>query len=274
MENRFLLYVDLLGFSDLVQSRNCTLLDLFKTLDNSNIHTHKGSFGVIQFSDTLIVYNEYDVVTDYEKQMCVMFLCEFAQEIQLRLLGHDSFIRAFITYGPFEDTGSYPNTNFKHIRAFWGESLVSAYRTEKTIKAVGLFVDEIIKPFLFTDLFEPHLYDSKSSIWFVDTSKMLKDQFFDGTDFSFAESNIEAMGTERYLAYDLFYIKKLYEHGHDQNLSPSVRTKYITTWEFYRRKYRGLCNALEDSEFDYESILDINLKPYWEEIGTPKSRYW
>ena len=274
MENRYLLYVDLLGFSNLVQHRSSLLPNIFEALDNSNIHTHPGSFGVIQFSDTLIVYNEYDIDSHHEKKMCVMFLCEFAQEIQLRLLNRDLFIRAFITYGSFEDTGPYPNPNYTHIRAFWGESLITAYQTEKTIQAVGLFVDDSIKPLLLTDLYQPDLYDQQKKIWFVDTSRMLSDQFFDGTDFSYAELNVTSQGMEYLLAYDLYYLKKLFEHGHDLNLPPTVRTKYLTTWGFYRKNYKGLCSALEDSDFDYESILDINLKPFMEEIGTPNSRFW
>lgn len=273
MKNRFLLYTDLLGFSNLVQNRNEVLPDIFNALDRSNVHTHPGSFGVIQFSDTIIVYNEYDTVTTEDMKYCVMFLCEFAQEIQLRLLGRDVYIRSFITYGPFEDTGPPPNEDYKHIRAIWGESVICAYNTEKSIQAIGLFVDNNIKPLLLEDLFEPHLYDTQNLIWFVDTAKMLRDQFFDGSDFSYAKLNVESSGTEELLAYDLFYLRCLYNNSHDLELPPQVRTKYLYTWEVYRQKYQGLCNALEDASFDFDKVLALNLKPYLEKIGTSESYF-
>lgn len=273
MRNHFLLYVDLLGFTDLVQNGKEILPDLFHALDRSNIHTHPGSFGVIQFSDTIIVYNELEASSHNDKELCVMFLCEFAQEIQLRLLGRDTFIRAFITYGPFEDTGSIPNSEYRNIRAFWGESLISAYKTEKTIQAVGLFVDEKIEPFLMRDLFEPHPYDTHNQIWFVDTAKMLRHQFFEGSDFSYAKLNVESSGTEHLLAYDLFYLRCLYDHSHDLGLPPQVRTKYLNTWEIYRQKYNGLCCALENSSFNFDKVLELNLEPHLKKIGTSKGYF-
>lgn len=273
MRNRFLLYIDLLGFTNLVQKGKGILPGLFHALDRSNIHTHPGSFGVIQFSDTIIVYNEIEANLHDDKKQCVMFLCEFAQEIQLRLLGCNTFIRAVITYGQFEDTGSIPNSEYRNIRAFWGESIISAFRTEKAIQAVGLFVNEDIEPFLMRDLFEPHLFDTHNQIWFVDTAKMLRHQFFEGSDFSYAKLNVESSGTEHLLAYDLFYLRCLYAHSHDLDLPPQVRTKYLNTWEIYRQKHTGLCCALEDSGFDFDSVLDMNLKPYLDVIGTSEGYF-
>lgn len=266
MAECFLLYIDLLGFSELVRKKPELLPDLFHILDNSNAHQH-GDFKVIQFSDTLLVYNEPEANSDHDKQYCAMYLGEFANEIQYMLLGRDAYFRGLITYGLFEDTGPTPNGSYEHIRAFWGEALITAYQTEKNIQAIGLFVDKTVKPHM--DNFETHLYDEQNKIWFVDTAEMLRGKRFEGNDFSYAKEDTVASGLESYLAYDLLYLKRLFEHGHDESFPPSVRTKYLTTWEIYRQKYKGLCKALEDAEFDFQKVIDIDWKPFIAKIGTP-----
>lgn len=266
MTDRFLLYVDLLGFSDLVRTKPAIIPALLNVLDNSNAHEH-GDFRVIQFSDTLLVFNEKEAVSDDAKRYYVMYLCEFAQEIQYMLLGRNAFLRGLITHGQFEDTGPTPSQRYKNIRAFWGESLITAYNAEKNIQAIGLFVDKTVKPYM--DIFETHLYDKEKRIWFADTATMLRDQFFEGTDFSYARIDLIQTGSEPLMAYDLFYLKRLFEHSHDKSLAPSVRMKYQTTWEIYRQKYKGLCKALEDAEFDFQKVIDIDWKPFIERIGTP-----
>ena len=102
---------------------------------------------------------------------------------------------------------------------------------------------------------------------------MLRNQFFEETDFTYAKFNVESRGTEYLLAYDLHYLKCLFDHGHDQSLQPNVRSKYLTTWEIYRQEYKGLCSVLEDSGFDFDSTLDINLTPHIEKIGTPEGAF-
>jgi hypothetical protein len=122
MTARLLLYIDLLGFSETVRSKPNLLPDLFRVMDKSPAHKH-GSFRVIQFSDTLLIYNGPEVTEPRWKSYCAMYLCEFAQVAQNMLLAHDVFLRGLITYGQFEDTGPTPNADYSHIRAFWGSAL-------------------------------------------------------------------------------------------------------------------------------------------------------
>ncbi|PUB12026.1 hypothetical protein [Yoonia sediminilitoris] len=102
MTERFLLYIDLLGFSDIVHSKSDLLPDLFRILDKSNAHKH-GDFSVIQFSDTLLVYNVPEVTSEHDRSYVAMYLCEFAQEIQYMLLGRDVYLRGLVTCGQFDD---------------------------------------------------------------------------------------------------------------------------------------------------------------------------
>ena len=64
--DRFLLYIDLLGFSELVHTKPEILPDLFRVLDKSNAYQH-GDFRVIQFSDTLLVFNAAEAVSNKHK---------------------------------------------------------------------------------------------------------------------------------------------------------------------------------------------------------------
>lgn len=270
MTERFLLYIDLLGFSEFVRLNPELLPDLFRALDRSNAHAHH-AFKVIQFSDTLLIYNEHVAGSNYSKHYCAMYLCEFAQEIQYMLLGRDAFLRGLITYGKFEDTGPTPNKYYKNIRAFWGDALIDTHVALKNIQAIGLFVDQTVKPHM--DIFETHSYNEQSGIWFADTATSLKGKFFDGNDFSYAREDAILSGNESLLAYDLYYLKQLFEHGHNKSIPPSVRTKYLTTWEYYRQKYKGLCTALEDAKFEFRKVIDIDWKPFIDSIGTPQGYF-
>ena len=122
-------------------------------------------------------------------------------------------------------------------------------------------------------IFETHPYDEKNNIWFVDTATRLRGKFFEGDGFSYAQEEIDATGTEALLAYDLVYLKRLFKHAHNMSLAPSARAKYLTTWEVYRRKYKGLCKELEESGFDFQSVIDIDWKPFIDRIGTPDGYY-
>jgi hypothetical protein len=148
---------------------------------------------------------------------------------------------------------------------FGGSALIKAYQTEKEIQAIGLFVDETVHPFM--DVFETHVYDEQKGLWFVDTATTLGDNFSAGTDFSDAAENIVLTGNESFVAYDLVYLRQLFLHAHDHSAPPRVRVKYQTTWEIYRMKYKGLCAALENVNFDFKKVIPINWKPFLEQIG-------
>lgn len=270
MANRFLLYIDILGFSEIVRRKPEVVPALFRALDNSNAHRH-GDFRVIQFSDTVLVYNEPVARGARAKSYYVMYLCEFAQEIQYMLLGRDVFIRALITYGAFEDTGGTVNQTYEHIRAFWGSALIHAYQMEKSIQAVGLFVDKTVRRHM--RIFKTHPYDAERKLWLADTATALRNIGLEGDDFGPTAEYICATGTEALVAYDLFYLKRLFKHGHDVSLDPSVRIKYLTTWEFYRRKYPHLCAALERERFDFDRVIDIKWRRFMRRIGTPRGYF-
>ena len=260
MNERFLLYIDLLGFSDLVHAKPTAISDIFDALDRSQAHSH-GDFEVIQFSDTLLVFNNKNPANDYDKHYFTMYLCEFAQELQYMLLSRDTFFRGLVTCGQFEDTGSSPNS-YTHIRAFWGKGLIHAYRTTNSIQAIGLFVDDHIKPHM--RVFPTHPYDDRNHVWFVDTTSVSRQEFGYMTskhDIPNAMNYVRLCGLEQLLAYDLLFLRRLFEFSHNNTLAPRVRTKYLTTWEMYRQEYSILCQAIEDAEFDFKRLFSYDWEP-------------
>ena len=230
-------------------------------------HNHS-SFEVIQFSDTLLVYNREYPLSAYDNHYLAMYMCEFAQELQYMLLGRGAFVRALVTRGQFEDTGSIPNCTYKNIRSFWGQALVHAYQLTTSIKSIGLFVDESVKPHM--RVFEAHPYDDQNQVWFVDTTSLQKmsfDYITNKKDLAVAFDSARLSGMANILSYDLFLLRRLFESAHDYTLAPTVRAKYLTTWEIYRNKYRTLCQAMEDAEFDFKGLLGHDWERVMGQIG-------
>jgi len=64
--NRFLLYIDILGFTDMTNNEPRKVARVYSILDELNVHKHN-SFKTIVFSDTILVYNPDLAKTDRER---------------------------------------------------------------------------------------------------------------------------------------------------------------------------------------------------------------
>jgi len=144
-EERFLLYIDILNFSNLVLQKG-KVEELYKIINDLNVHRHD-VFNTIIFSDTILVYNRLHARGLREIHYIVMFLCEFAQDLFYRLIGRDIYFRAYITVGEF---AHYSMKNIKDV--FYGDALIEAYRAEKAIQAMGLFMSNRVVP--YSDIFK------------------------------------------------------------------------------------------------------------------------
>ena len=119
MPAKYLLYIDMLGFSDLVRKRGA-VKKLYETINKLNVHRHY-AFKTIAFSDTLLVYNIVNPTTKQDREYLVMYSCEFAQDLFYRLIGRDLHFRAYLTLGEFKIN------EFENLEAFYGEALIDAY---------------------------------------------------------------------------------------------------------------------------------------------------
>ena len=131
MSERLFLYIDILGFGDMVKSGH-DVGQIFRHIDALHVHRDK-NFKCIVFSDTILVYG--DDVWLKLPDSGLMWLTEFAQDLFYRLIPIDIHIRAYITKGDFEH---YVMDN---VEAYYGKALVECYEREKQIKSTGVYLD-------------------------------------------------------------------------------------------------------------------------------------
>ena len=140
MPERFLLYIDILGFSEMTKNEPRKVARIYAILDSLNVHQHD-AFKTIVFSDTVLVYNPEPALSDEDRNYYVWYLIEFAEDLHHRLTGQDVFFRAVLT------SGNFAHYRLKNIECFFGDALISAYMAEKEIPSIGLFLDKSCEPY-------------------------------------------------------------------------------------------------------------------------------
>ena len=254
-ENRLFLYLDLLGFTSLL--RDCQKIErIFRILDGSNIH-RDANYKTIVFSDTVLAYNQHISLTPNSKEIELMYLIEFAQDIRQRLTGEEVFFRAIITEGPFR---AETRNNFQ---SFYGDALVKAHKEEKELVGIGLFVDRSLR-----DLHSVFRYKQFSEKYdFVYTTQQISRLEYFPSNYEKAEKR-EAVfplptnyltdeGAEYFLYPELRHLIEIYHHSLGQP-EPSVRAKYICTWRMYELAYPKLTGLIAKSNFDLSMISGLD----------------
>ena len=132
---KILLYIDVLGFSELVKSDSKRVDEIYQIIDSLNVHMHP-DFNTIVFSDTILVYNNVNFKSCLDREYIVMYLCEFAQNLMYRLIGSGMFFRAILSFGDFQ------HYKLRNIEAFYGTVLINSYNDEKDINCCGLLIDK------------------------------------------------------------------------------------------------------------------------------------
>jgi hypothetical protein len=139
MQSTLFLYIDILGFSDLIKD-TARVERLYQIIDNARLH-RDSNYRAIVFSDTIVAYHTHSNLTGKSKAIELMFLIELTQELFLRLVGSGIFFRAVIT------EGSFHHKKLKNLEAFYGQALVDTYRAEKSLSSIGLFLDNKLRRF-------------------------------------------------------------------------------------------------------------------------------
>lgn len=243
MVNKYLLYIDILGFSELVERSPYKIDSIYSIIDNLNVHKHE-AFRTIIFSDTVLIYNKYDPSNDADHSYCVMFACEFVQDLLHRLVGKKRFFRAVLTYGAFD------HYRLKNTECFYGPALVSSYKKEKVIQSHGLFIDNNCNR--HNTIFKTAQYDK--SLRFVYLTQALDRFRFFAQDGLPVDSSLLHDTDEAYhLMPEIRHLQDIYHFMH-KHLDPRVRTKHLTAWHFYRSRYRDIIDQLERERFRPEVI--------------------
>lgn len=238
---RFLLYIDILGFAQMSRSEPRKVARIYSILDSLNVHRHD-MFKTIVFSDTILVYNHKVASSKAEREYLVWYLIEFAEDLHHRLTGQDVYFRSVITVGQFSH---YP---LKNIECFFGEALVEAYQREKRIPSIGLFIDRRCNR--YNQYFRTRKFDSDLHFVYLNRSLENLQQYTQGT-YPFKDPALE--DTAPYVPWQVRFLKDVHHqmHGHED---PQVRTKFLTAWELYRRRYPTMLASLESGGFSLSSL--------------------
>ncbi len=245
-DDRYLLYIDMLGFSDLVRKKG-HVEKLYRIIDSLNVHEHD-AFRTIVFSDTILVYNRLPATTPGNRQYLVMYLCEFAQDLFLRILPLDLHFRAYLRHGQFI------HNEMKNVEAFYGKTLVDSYEAEHGIQCCGLFIDNALLS--DCDIFQTTPYDMKCQ--FVHLMQRLDDISADHFTYPVDSIFIAPQGIEWNLAECFLYLRNIHTHMHNTSLSPRIRGKYAATWQMIRARHRRLLDHLEAHDFNANAVSKMN----------------
>lgn len=252
MKECFLLNIDILGFSELVNKNSEKILEIYKTINSLNVHKHY-AFSTIIFSDTILVYNKVNPETTHDREYLIMYMCEFAQNLIFQGSKCNLNFRAIITFGEFE------HYKLENVDCFYGKSLVYAYLKEKEINGVGLFIDNKIKK--FNKIYETIKYNEDLDFVYLFQSmfllKLLSYEVLPLNKIHIEDSD------QFYRLKDEINLLKKYFTELTSNENPKVRTKYLQTYQFYRMKMPSIFEQLEMTDF---SLLTINPDVNWNEI--------
>jgi hypothetical protein len=242
MTNRYLLYIDILGFRDLVRTGPAEVHRLYKIIDTLNVHGHD-SFKTIVFSDTILVYNLFEAQSEGDHEYAVMFSCEFAQDLLYRLARRNIFFRAVLDYGPFE------HYSLANTPCFFGPALIAAYDAEKRLPAIGLFATTAC--IAYNSVFSSLPFGGDLHFIFL-TQGLDRVQLYTGGHLP-ADPVLNETDDLYKVIEELSFLKSVYTSMRS-DLPPSVRAKHLATYDLYRRKYPVLMESLEKNGFRREAV--------------------
>lgn len=240
--SKYLLYIDILGFSQLAKTNYSKVQELFVVIDSLNAHKH-GDFQTVVFSDTILIFNKIPPASIHDHEYIVMYACEFAQDLIFRCRDLNIQFRAILTYGQFH----YEKLN--NIEAYHGVALIYAYEKEKTIQGLWLYMDKRISK--YNTIFARESFDQDLDFVFL-----LQDF-----------ERVKSLGLDNFpVSWELVDPHFLYDFRHEveilgmikENIAkqsdPRVKGKYLQTYELFKKRYKSMLTFLENNKFEFRSI--------------------
>ncbi len=256
MDEKFLLYIDLLGFSDMADKPE-RVEKLYAIIDSLHVH-RDDAFETIAFSDTILVYNKIEPGSLESTKVMVMFLCEFAQDLFYRLIGKDTYFRAYLTYGEFE------HKNLTHIESFYGPALVRAYRRASAIQCIGLFMDNMLVP--YSDIFETSSFDDECH--YVAITQNLGRLSYKANEYPLHPDLVVETDLLYLANYDITFLKNIHTHMASDRFPRRIQRKYANTWGVLKKHFPVLLRVLERAQFDPRALCDVDWTDAMQRVGT------
>ena len=242
MNDHYLLYIDVLGFADLVEKQPERVEDLFQIVASLNVHDHP-SFSAVVFSDTILVHNILPPSSDHDREYFVMFQCEFFQDLLQRLAGRDISLRAVLTYGPFE------HYLLNGIHYFYGTALNRAYHADKSLPLTGLVMDSHCLS--FSKVFSTRPFGDWHYVFVTQALDEWEDTYGGMTPLPWIVIHDTDLGWQ--LGPWIEVIACSARHAKEHH-DPSVRSKHSMTLELYRNRYPQCFRTLEPANFQMEAV--------------------
>jgi hypothetical protein len=242
MKEKFLLYIDILGFSDLVQKNPEKVREIYNIVNKLNVHKHD-AFQTIIFSDTILVYNKVEAESIQDKKYITMYMIEFVQDLIFKGLSIDLNFRAVLTFGEFE------HYNLENAECYYGKSLISAYLKEKEINGIGLFMDSDLE--VYNDIYKFCTYNSEMNFIFL-FQTLLRIKTY-GLEFPIPNELIEPTYEFCWLEDEITLLRKYYKNSNSHE-SPKVRAKYLQTYLYYRNLLPSIFQQLEMNDFSMKTV--------------------
>jgi hypothetical protein len=244
MSERYLLYIDILGFANLVSADAGRVETLYAVIDSLNVHRHD-MFETIVFSDTVLVYNRHEPKSERERKYIVWYSIEFAEDLHHRLTGQGIYFRAVLLKGQFRHYA------MENLQAFFGQALISAYLTEKQIPSLGLFITDQCNE--DNEYFRTSPFGN--GLNFVYLNRAIENLCRDTNDtFPVAPGDfVHLADGYPYLAWQVRFLSDVYSAMRNEP-DPTIRTKFLTAWDFYIKRYPNLLTRLVQMNFSLDAV--------------------
>ncbi|MBU6424962.1 MAG: hypothetical protein KGQ69_01370 [Rhodospirillales bacterium] len=141
--------------------------------------------------------------------------------------------------------------------------------TKKKLICVGLFMDcRLVGKF---QIFHTDPYDNEYH--FVHIMQHLQRISHDQNAYPLFHGDFTSNDTQYLCAYDLTYVKCIYETMIDHAVDPRIRAKYLGTWQMLRTRSAALLDIYVASNFDPRSISDFDWTEAFRRVGTTDGFY-
>lgn len=243
MDNRYLLYIDVLGFRELSRTSPEKVDDLFEIVASLHAHSHD-QFSTIVFSDTILVHNLPKPESAHDHHYAVMYQCEFFRDLLHRTAGRGFSFRAILTFGPFE------HYRLNDSPFFYGDALIRAYDADKSLQLTGLVMDNESRR--HSDIFSTHRISEDWNYTFVTQAL---DSWEDTYEAPMPLPGIIVKETDLgWMLGPELELLAYYSRQASQHPDSRVRNKFKATLRLYKRRYPRIFKALEPTGFAMESV--------------------